>query len=37
MEFEKSVISLMNEWLETATFESFIEDCKKFGIELEEK
>lgn len=37
MEFEKSVIELMDKWLETATLESFIEDCKKIGIELEEK
>lgn len=35
MEFEKSVIELMDEWLETAMLESFIEDCKEFGIELE--
>ena len=35
MEQEKSVLELMDEWLETATVESFIEDCKKFGIELE--
>lgn len=32
----KSVIELMDEWLETATLESFIEDCKEFGIEFEE-
>lgn len=32
---EKSVLELMDEWLETATVESFIEDCKKFGIEFE--
>ena len=30
MECEKSVIELMDEWLETATLESFIEDCKNF-------
>lgn len=36
MECEKSVIELMDEWLETATLESFIEDCKEFGIEFEE-
>lgn len=29
MECEKSVIELMDEWLETATLESFIEDCKE--------
>lgn len=36
MECEKSVIELMDEWLETVTLESFIEDCKEFGIEFEE-
>lgn len=36
MECEKSVIELMDEWLETATLKSFIEDCKEFGVEFEE-
>lgn len=35
MEQEKSILELMDEWLETATVESFIEDCKEYGIELE--
>lgn len=32
MEQEKTILELMDEWLETATVESFIKDCKEFGI-----
>lgn len=35
MEQEKTILELMDEWLETATVESFIKDCKEFGIGLE--
>jgi hypothetical protein len=32
----KSIIEKMDEFIQDATPESFIEDCKRFGIKLEE-
>lgn len=34
---EKTVLELMEEFIRTATPESFLEDCVKFDIKLENK
>lgn len=33
---KKSIVELMDEFMKTATPESFLRDCKEFGIELED-